>query len=87
MILGNFPQFAQTHQHWCFHPPPNVPLVHINWRCKLIHKPRLYTFCNIFPLTKHQLWTWNFLCMIRYYKIITSSWFLRLWTTNCGWEV
>jgi len=30
MIVGNFPQFSQTHQHWCFHPPPNVPLVHNN---------------------------------------------------------
>jgi hypothetical protein len=30
MILGNFPQFPQTHQHLCFHPPPNVPLVHSN---------------------------------------------------------
>ncbi len=30
MILGYFPQFLQTHQNWCFHPPPSVPLVHIN---------------------------------------------------------
>jgi hypothetical protein len=30
MILGNFPKTFQTHQHLCFFPPPNVPLVHIN---------------------------------------------------------
>ncbi len=30
MILGNFPQSPQTHQHWCFHPPSSVPLVHSN---------------------------------------------------------
>ncbi len=30
MILGNFLQSPQTHQHWCFHPPPSVPLIHSN---------------------------------------------------------
>jgi hypothetical protein len=30
MIMGNFSYSPQTHQHWCFHPPPNVPLVHSN---------------------------------------------------------
>jgi hypothetical protein len=30
MIVGNFIQFPQTHQHWCFFPPPNVPLIHNN---------------------------------------------------------
>ncbi len=30
MILGNFLQSFQTHQHWCFHPPPSVPLAHKN---------------------------------------------------------
>jgi hypothetical protein len=30
MILGNFPRSPQTHQHWCCHPPPNVPQIHYN---------------------------------------------------------
>jgi hypothetical protein len=30
MIVGNFPQFLQPHQYWCFFPPPNLPLVHGN---------------------------------------------------------
>ncbi len=30
MIVGNFPQSPQTHQHWCFHPHPSVPLIHNN---------------------------------------------------------
>ncbi len=30
MILDNFLQSPQTHQHWCFHRPPNVSLVHSN---------------------------------------------------------
>jgi len=30
MIVGNFLKSPQRHQHWCFHPPPNVPLVHNN---------------------------------------------------------
>jgi hypothetical protein len=30
MIMGNFLQSPQTHQHRCFHPPTNVPLVHSN---------------------------------------------------------
>ncbi len=29
-ILVNFLQSFQTHQHWCFHSPHNVPLVHSN---------------------------------------------------------
>ncbi len=68
MILGNFLQFPQTHQHWCFHPPPGVPLVHSIWRCRLIHKPKLYTSYNIPPLTSHWFWTWDFLQLIKYYR-------------------
>jgi hypothetical protein len=30
LTLGSFLQSPQTHQHWCFHPPPNVPLIHSN---------------------------------------------------------
>jgi hypothetical protein len=30
MIIGNFPQFPQPHQYWCFDPPPSFPLVHSN---------------------------------------------------------
>ncbi len=30
IILDNFPKSPKTHQHWCFHPPPSVPLVHNN---------------------------------------------------------
>ncbi len=30
MIVGNFLQSLRTHQHWRFHPPLNVPLVHSN---------------------------------------------------------
>ncbi len=35
MILGNFPQFPQTYQHWCFHPPPIVPVVHSNMEMQI----------------------------------------------------
>ncbi len=30
MIVGNFPQSLQTHQHWCFHPPLSIRFVHSN---------------------------------------------------------
>jgi hypothetical protein len=30
MIVGNFFKSPQTHQHWCFHTLPSVPLVHSN---------------------------------------------------------
>jgi hypothetical protein len=30
MIMVNLPQSPHTHQHWCFHPPPSLPLVHSN---------------------------------------------------------
>jgi len=53
MIVGNFPQSPQTHQHWCFHPLPMFHLLIIIWKCRLIHKPRLYTSCKIPPLASH----------------------------------
>jgi len=34
----------------------------------MIHKLGLYTSYNIPPSTSHQLWIWNFLWLIRYYK-------------------
>jgi hypothetical protein len=44
----------------------------IIWRCRLIHKPRLYTSCNIPPSASHWVWTWNFMQLIRYYRIPCS---------------
>jgi len=45
MILGNFLQSPQTHQHWCFHPLLNVPLVHnnlnANWYTNLGYIPHV----------------------------------------------
>ncbi len=35
MIMGNFPQSPQTYPHLCFHPPPNLPLVHNNLEMKI----------------------------------------------------
>jgi hypothetical protein len=47
---------------------PMFHLIIVIWKCKLIHKPRLYTSCNIPPLVSHRLWTWDFLRLIKYYR-------------------
>ncbi len=59
----------------------HLPVFHwfiIIWRCILIHKPKLYTLCNIPPLASHWLWTWNFMLLIEYY---TSPCFVLIFMT------
>jgi len=49
----------------------HLPVFHwfiIIWRCRLTHKPGLYTSYNIFSLANHRLLTWNLLWLIRYYR-------------------
>jgi hypothetical protein len=51
MIMVNFLQSLHTHQHWCFHPPPSLPLLHCNLETDT--QTWLYTFRNIPSLAIH----------------------------------
>jgi hypothetical protein len=49
----------------------HLPMFHwfiVIWRWKLMHKPRLYTSYNILALDSHQLYIWDFVQLIKYYK-------------------
>jgi hypothetical protein len=48
------------------------------YKCRLIHKPRLYTSYNIPSFTSHQLWTWYFLQLIKYNR---SPYFVSISST------
>ncbi len=48
------------------------------WKCRLIHKLRLYTTYNIPHSASHWFWTWDFLWLIKNYKIPALSWSLEL---------
>jgi hypothetical protein len=78
MVLGSFLQSPQTHWYWCFFPPLSLSLIHKIWRCKLVHKPKLYISCNILSLVNHSLWTWDFLQLIKYYR---SPFFVLIFVT------
>ncbi len=49
----------------------HLPMFHwfiVIWTCRLIHKLGLYTSSNIPSSASHQLWTWDFLQLIKYYR-------------------
>ncbi len=88
MILGNFPLSLQTHQHWCFHPPPSVLLVHSNLEMQIdtqtwvvyLLKTSLPRLVTDFGLNISCGWSSTT-------KVPAPFWSLWLSTTNCDWEV